>query len=58
MFPILEQNRKIMTCLHRRQCLEEDWEVYEQAARLREIESDAEEEDSEGSGSMESLPTY
>ena len=57
-FSILKQNEKIITYLHKRQPLEEDWEVYEQAARLRERESDAEEEDSEGSGSMESLPTY
>ena len=57
-FSILKQNKTIMTCLHKRQPLEEDWEAYEQVVRLREIESDAEEADSEGSGSMESLPTY
>jgi len=57
-FSILKRNKKIMTCLHKRQPLEEDWEAYEQAVHVREIESDAEEVDSEGSGSMESLPTY
>ena len=57
-FSILMQNKKIMTCFHKRQPLEEDWEAYEQAVHLRKIESDADEEDGEGSGSMESLPTY
>ena len=57
-FSILKQKKMIVTCLHKRQPLEEDWEAYEQAVSLREIESDAEEEDSEGSGSMESIPTY
>ena len=35
-----------------------DWELFEEAALQREMESDTEEEDSEGSGSIESLPTY
>ena len=37
---------------------EDDWELYEQAARLREMESDTEENNSDESGSMDSLPTY
>ena len=36
----------------------DDWELYQQAALLREMESDTEEEDSENSGSTETLPTY
>ena len=35
--------------------VEDDWELFEQAALLRERESESEEEGSEGSGSMESL---
>ena len=47
-----------MECLHKKQIVEDDWELYEQAALEREMESDAEEQESEGSGSIESLPTY
>ena len=36
----------------------DDWELFEQAAHLREREFESEEEDREDSGSMESLPTY
>ena len=45
-------------CLHKRQSVEDDWELYEQAALQREMESDTEEKDSVGSGSVESFPTY
>ena len=55
---ILRQNEKVMGCLCKNQPVEDDWELYEQAALEREMESDAEEQDSEGSGSIESLPTY
>ena len=41
-----------------RQHVEDDWELFEQAGLLRERESESEEEGSEDSGSMESLPTY
>ena len=38
---------------------EDDWELYEQAALLREVESDSEEDgESDTSGSVNSLPTY
>ena len=47
-----------MACLPKRQPSEDDWELYEQAALLREMESDTEQEGSDGSGSVESLPTY
>jgi len=47
-----------MACLHKRQPAEDDWELYEEAALQREMEPDIEEEDSDGSGSIESLPTY
>ena len=40
-----------------KQNIDDDWELYEQAALLREMESGTE-EDSENSGSTESLPTY
>ena len=36
----------------------DDWELFEQVTLLRERESESEEEGSECSGSMESLPTY
>ena len=36
----------------------DDWELFEQAALLRERKSESEEEGSDSSGSMESLPTY
>ena len=49
-----------MPCLHKRQPGEDDWVLYEQAALLREMESETEEEfeDSDGFRSIESLPTY
>ena len=59
-FSICKRSKKVMSCLHERQPAEDDWELYEQAALLREMESETEEEfeDSDGSGSIESLPTY
>ena len=41
-----------------RRPVDDDWELYEQAALLREMESDTEEQGSDSSGSIESLPTY
>ena len=49
---------KRMPCFHKGQPTEDDWELYEQAALLREMESDSEGEESEESGCNESLPTY
>ena len=58
-FSILKRNEKVTACLcHRRQSVEDDWELYEEAALQREMESDTEAEDSEESGSNESLSTY
>ena len=57
-FSILKQSEKVMEFLRKKQIVEDDWELYEQAALEREMESDAEEQESEGSGSIESLPTY
>jgi len=57
-FSILKRSEKVMACLHKRQPAEDDWELYEEAALQREMEPDTEEEDSDGSGSNESLPTY
>ena len=48
----------MMACLRRGQPEYDDWELYEQAALQREMESDSEREESEESGSIESLPTY
>ena len=55
---IIKRSEKVMACLRRGQPEYDDWEVYEQAALLREMESDSEREESEESGSIESLPTY
>ena len=57
-FSILRRSEKVMACLHKRQPAEDDWELYEEAALQREIVSDTEEEESNGFGSTESLPTY
>ena len=55
---IIKRSEKVMSCLRRGQPAEDDWELYEQAALQREMESDSEGEESEESGSIESLPTY
>ena len=47
-----------MKCVRMRRCVDDDWELYEQAALQREMESDTEEQDNESSGSTESLPTF
>ena len=57
-FSILKLSEKVMGCIHKKQQVEDDWELYEQAAIQREMEADAEEQDSDGSESIESLPTY
>ena len=44
--------------LIKRRPAEDDWELYEEAALQKEMGSDTEEEDSDGSGSIESLSTY
>ena len=56
-FSILKRSEKVMACLHKRQPAEDDWELYEEAALLREMESDTEKEDSEES-STESISSY
>ena len=55
---IIKRSERVMACLRRGQPEYDDWEVYEQAALQREMESDSEREESEESGSIESLPTY
>ena len=59
-FSILRGSSKVTAyldlCLKRH--VENDWELFEQAALLREREFESEGEGSEDSGSMESLPTY
>ena len=55
---IIKRSERVMSCLRRGQPTEDDWELYEQAALQREMESDSEGKESEESGSIESLPTY
>ena len=55
---IIKRSERVMSCLRRGQPEYDDWELYEQAALQREMESDSEKEESEESGSIESLPTY
>ena len=55
---IVKRSERVMSCLRRGQPADDDWELYEQAALQREMESDSEGEESEESGSIESLPTY
>ena len=55
---VIKHREKVMSCLRRGEPAYDDWELYEQAAIQREMESDSEGEQSEESGSIESLPTY
>ena len=55
---IVKRSERVMACLRRGQPIEDDWELYEEAAVLREMESDSEGDESEESGSIESLPSY
>ena len=55
---IIKRSERMMACLRRGQPEYDDWEVYEEAALQREMESDSEREESEESGSIDSLPTY
>ena len=55
---IIKRSKRVMSYLHRGQPADDDWELYEQAALQREMESEDEGEESEESGSIESLPTY
>ena len=59
-YSILKNISKCRACIQvcMRKHVEDDWELFEQAALLRERESESEEEGSESSGSMETLPTY
>ena len=55
---IIKRSERVMACLHWEQIEEDDWELYEQAALQREMESDSEGEDTDESGSIESVLTY
>ena len=57
-FSILRRSEKVNRCFCKGQPVDNDWELYEQAALQRGRESDAEEQDSDSSESVESLPTY
>ena len=55
---IIKRSDRLMACLHWGQPTDDDWEPYEQAAFLREMGSDSEGEESEETGSIESVRTY
>ena len=55
---ILKKSPKLMKYVRMRRPVDDDWEQYEKAAVQREMESDTEKQDSESSGSTESLPPY
>ena len=55
---IIKRSKTVMACLHRGHPAYDDWELYEQAAVQRQMESESEGEENEVSGSIESLPTY
>ena len=57
-FSILKQSEMVRRCLPKNQPVEDDWELYEEAVLQREMEANEVEQDSEDSGSVESLPTY
>ena len=56
---IVKVGEKVMACVSRREH-NDDWELYEEAALLRERDSDSDSDTMESnvSGSIESLPTY
>ena len=58
MVVVIKCSKRVMSCLRRGQPTEDDWELYEQAALQREMESEDEGEESEESGNINSLPTY
>ena len=55
---VLKKSPKLMKCIGIKQHVYGDWELYEQAVLEREMDSDTNEQDSESSGSTQSLPTY
>ena len=57
-FVIIKRSKTVMACLRRGQPVYDDWELYEQAAVQRQMESESEGEENEESGSIESLPSY
>ena len=59
-YSIFKKSSTFMACIHmsKRQHVEDEWELFEQADFQRERESEYLREDSEVSGSVESLPTY
>ena len=58
LFKIFSILKSVMKCCQKEKEGEDDWELYEQAAPEREMESDSEVEGSDSSGSIESLPIY
>ena len=55
---IIKRSKTVMACHRRGQPVYDDWELYEQAAVQRQMESESKGEENEESGSIESLPTY
>ena len=55
---ILRKCPKVNEYVKMRRPVDDDWELYEEAALLREMESDTKEQDKENSGSTESYPSY
>ena len=55
---ILKNSPRLMKYVRMRQPVDDDWEMYEQAALQREKESNTKEQDSGSSGTKDSLPTY
>ena len=56
---ILKRSKRVMACLRKGQPADDDWELYEQAALLRERESSSDDgTEDEDNTSIESLPTY
>ena len=51
-FAILKKSKPVMAFCNKRQLSDDDWELYEQAALQRKMESDAEKEDSDGSNKL------
>ena len=56
LFKIFSILKSVMKCCQKEEEGEDDWELYEQAALEREMESDSEEKGNESSRSIESLP--
>ena len=58
-YKVAKHNHRLMACCIRKRNVNDDWELYEQAALEREMESDSDTDiESDESGSINSVPTY